>query len=108
MVFGGMSGRNTGLRTRAERDRYDAVASRVLQGTDAPNCDNEAPRESHVSARTATRYVNPVEEAFGDVSGYIIVVGYKGDLTLQGAVSGESRRRKGIGEALTFRYELRR
>jgi hypothetical protein len=79
IVFGGTSGRDTGLRTQAERGRYDVVASRVLQGTDAPNCDNEAPRESYVSVRTAARYVNPVEEAFGDVSGYMIVVGYKGD-----------------------------
>ena len=28
--------------------------------------------------RTATRYVNPAEEALGDLPGYIIVVGYKG------------------------------
>jgi hypothetical protein len=82
----------------------------VLQASDALNGDVETPRESHVPVRMTTRHVKSTEEALGDLPGYRVVVGYKGNPGFDAARNSfrRVRRKNNKGkEVITFRYVSR-
>jgi hypothetical protein len=87
---------NVGKERRAtnvggERVGHDLVAPRVLQGPDALDGDVKTPGEGHISVRMATGHVDPAEEVLGDLSGYGVVVGRKGNVRFDAVRNGFRR-----------------
>jgi hypothetical protein len=85
---------------------HDLIAPRVLQTPDALKCDVEAPRESQVSVRIATR----AEKVPVEPPGYEVVA-EGGWNAVFDVIKGRFRRgtqKKSVGEVLTVRSESRR
>ena len=63
----------------------------MLQGPNALNGDVETPGEGHVPVRMAAGHVDPTEEVLGDLPGYRVVVGRKGNVWFDAALNGFRR-----------------
>jgi hypothetical protein len=110
----GVLGREVGPRTQAESvSCHDLVAPRVLHGPDALNGDAEAPGESHIPVRTATRHVNATGVVLGDLPRYGVVIGRERNArfdTTRDILRRVTKKKRHRKEVLTFwcasQYEI--